>query len=352
MHDFTYVALPARVVFGNGTLAALPAELARLGIARPLIVTTQGQEKAGTDLMTGLDNAAAGVFSGALMHTPAPVTQDALRVFKASQADGVIALGGGSTIGLSKAIALHTNAPQIAIPTTYAGSEMTPILGQTDAGRKVTQSTLRVLPETVIYDVELTLSLPKLMSVTSGLNAVAHAIEAMYSQSANPMLDLAALEGVRALTSALPRICEHPEDVDARSDALYGAWTCATCLGLGGVALHHKLCHVIGGGFDLPHAQTHAIVLPHALGYNAPTIPNVMRQLEVVMESNDVPGTLFDIAHNAGAPTALRDLGMPENGIITVVEQTLANPYPNPRALEREALHALLQSAWSGERPT
>lgn len=351
MQDFTYIGLPARVVFGSGTLKSLPAELSRLSVSRALIVTTQAQADAGEALSDSLEDLSGGVFSDARMHTPVSVTEAALEMYHSIKANGVVAIGGGSTIGLSKAIALHTDAPQVALPTTYAGSEMTTILGQTEDGQKVTQTSLRVLPETVLYDVDLTLSLPPVMSVTSGLNAIAHAVEAMYAPSANPMLDIVAREGVKALTRALPKISRTPKDPLARSDALYGAWACAMCLGAGGVALHHKLCHVIGGSFDLPHAETHAIILPHALNYNAPAIPEVMESLAEVMGTDDVCGTLFDIANAGGAPTALSDLGMPADGVDDVVAQTLAQPYPNPRGLEAEALRSLVMAAWRGDRP-
>src|SRR5262249_49398149 len=161
----------------------------------------------------------------------------------------------------------RTDLPQIVVPTTYAGSEMTPILGETAGGAKTTQKTLKVLPEVVIYDVELTLSLPVAISGVSGMNAIAHAIEALYAQDANPVIELMALEGIRALAGALPRIAEAPKDVEARSDALYGAWLCGVCLGSVGMALHHKLCHTLGGSFGLPHAETHTVVLPHATRY-------------------------------------------------------------------------------------
>lgn len=348
---FVYTGLPARVVFGFGTIAALGEEVDALGLRRPLVLATPPQAQAAEDLAARLGARAAGVFAKAAMHTPVTVTNDALTVFRETGADGVVAIGGGSTIGLGKALALRTDCPQIAVPTTYAGSEMTPIIGQTEDGLKTTLKTSAVLPETVIYDVDFTMTLPAVMSVTSGINAIAHAVEALYAENANPVLSLMAQEGVAALVRALPVISDTPDDAAARYDALYGAWLCAVCLGSGGVALHHKLCHVLGGTFDLPHAETHSIVLPHALSYNAPAVGDAMAGLRRAVDSAAPAARLQDIVRGGGAPIALKDLGMPEDGIDRAVEITMANPYWNPRPLEREGIRRILDDAWRGARP-
>ncbi|WP_119166125.1 maleylacetate reductase [Algihabitans albus] len=351
MEAFIYNGLPARVIFGAGTVAALPAEVERLGIGRALVLTTPPQADQGRHLVERLGKRVAGLFSGAAMHTPVEVTDAALNLYRSTGADGVVAIGGGSTIGLGKAIALRTGAPQVVLPTSYAGSEMTPIIGQTEGGQKTTQKTMKVLPETVIYDVEHTLTLPATMTVTSGLNAIAHAVEALYAEEANPVLSLMAEEGIAKLFTALPRIASAPHSVAARSDALYGAWLCALCLGSGGVALHHKLCHVLGGSFDLPHAETHTIVLPHALAYNAPEIAEPMTRLRRATGSETPAAAFYDLARAGGAPVALRDIGMPEDGIDRAVASALRAPYFNPRPLEAEGLTGLLKAAWAGNRP-
>lgn len=351
MKTFTYTGLPARVLFGFDTIDALPEEASALGMTKALVLTTPPQKDQGEELSHRLGSLSAGVYSNATMHTPVSITNDALDVFTQSGADGVVAIGGGSTIGLGKALALRTDCPQVVVPTTYAGSEMTSIIGQTDGGEKTTQSTLKVLPETVIYDVNYTLTLPPVMSVTSGMNALAHAVEAMYALNANPVLTLMAQDGVRTMTRALPKISKAPDDKAARYDALYGAWLCAVCLGSGGVALHHKLCHVLGGSFDLPHADTHTIVLPHALAYNAPAVPDAMERLRTAMDTPDPVGALYDIARVGGAKTALKDLGMPRDGIDKATQIAFKNPYFNPRPLEEAPIRALIENAWIGQRP-
>ena len=351
MQEFTYTANPGRVLFGDGKIAALAEEVARLGLSRVLVLSTPQQERQARGVADALGGLCAGLFAGAVMHTPVAVTEQALRVVRETGADGVVAFGGGSTIGLGKAIALRTDLPQIAVPTTYAGSEMTPILGETEGRRKVTQSTSKVLPEVVIYDVALTLSLPPMLSGTSGINAIAHAVEALYAQSRNPIISLIAAEGIGALARALPRIAETPGDVAARSDAQYGAWLCGTCLGAVGMALHHKLCHTLGGTFELPHAETHTIILPHALAYNAPAVPDAIKRLRHALGADDPATALYDLAGAVGAARALRDLGMPEGGIDRAVDLALANPYWNPRPLERDGIRNLLNRAWAGEPP-
>jgi maleylacetate reductase len=279
------------------------------------------------------------------------VTERVVQIVRERAVDAVVSFGGGSTTGLGKAIALRTDLPQIVLPTTYAGSEMTPILGETKDGAKTTQRNLKVLPEVVIYDVDLTLGLPAAISGTSGMNAVAHAVEALYAVDRNPVISLLAEEGIGALARALPRISEAPHDHAARSDALYGAWLCGTCLGAVSMALHHKLCHVLGGAFDLPHAETHTVILPHATAYNASAAPEAMARVARALDSPDPPQALYELAGRLGAKPSLRELGMPQDGIERAVEQTMANPYPNPRPLDVFAIRELIIRAWNGEPP-
>ncbi len=351
MDPFVYNALPGRVIFGSGTLARVGDEMAALGFTRAMLLSTAGRRGDLAPLEAQLGERVAGVFAGAAMHTPVAVTAEALAATKACGADCLIALGGGSTTGLSKAIALRTDLPQIVIPTTYAGSEASPILGETRDGVKTTQRSMRVLPEVIVYDVDLTLSLPPAMAVVSGINAIAHAAEGLYAPNANPMISMLAEDGVRALARALPAIVADAGDRGARSDALYGAWACGVTLGAVAMGLHHKLCHVLGGSFGLPHAETHTVILPHALAYNASAAPEAMTRLARALGASDAPAALFDLAKSLGAPVSLKALGMPEDGLSKVVDQCLAAPPANPRALEHEALMACLQDAFDGRRP-
>jgi maleylacetate reductase len=228
---------------------------------------------------------------------------------------------------------------------------MTSIYGLTEDGLKRTGKDPRVLPRTVIYDPRLTLTLPVGLSITSGLNAVAHAAEGLYAKDGNPIMDLMAQEGIRALAAALPTIRRDPTDIWARTQALYGAWLCGTVLGNVGMALHHKLCHTLGGSFNLPHAEVHTVVLPHAIAYNAPVVPDAMRQLSQALGSERPAAALYDLARSNGAPYALRGLGMLEGDLDRVADLAVANPYWNPRPIERTGIRELLQRAWEGMRP-
>ncbi|MFV3077286.1 maleylacetate reductase [Niveispirillum fermenti] len=352
MTPFVYTANPVRVQFGSDLLkTAVAEEVTRIGAKRPMILTTPEQESDGRKLAEYLTAFECSIFHGARMHTPVDTTLRAMEDVARRQTDCLIALGGGSTIGLAKAIALRTDLHQIAIPTTYAGSEATPILGETENGVKTTQSSPRIQPEVIIYDVDLTLSLPPALSATSGINAIAHAVEGLYSKQANPIISLIAEEGIRALASGLPQLINDPANKEARSNALYGAWLCGTTLGAVGMAIHHKLCHALGGAFDLPHSQTHTIILPHALAYNAPYVSDALMRIGRAMGTDNAPLALYELARSLGAPTALKDLGMPRHGIDRIVELTFRNQYWNPAPLEETRLRGLLLRAWEGQPP-
>lgn len=345
--SFTYSGSPAHIVFGNGASAEVGAWIEKLGCKRALVLSTPHQAADGEALAKSLGVLAVGTFSGAAMHTPVEVTEAAMVKAQEVNADCVVALGGGSTTGLGKAIAYRTDLPQIVIPTTYAGSEVTPILGQTEQGEKTTVRDAKILPEVVIYDPELTIGLPVAMSVTSGLNAMAHAAEALYAQDRNPISTLMATEGLRALKTALPVLIKEPKNLEARGEALYGAWLCGTVLGTVGMALHHKICHTLGGSFDMPHAETHAVMLPHTIGFNAVAVPDLLKPVADIFGG----GGLHDFAKAVGAPLTLRELGLKQADLDRAAEIATKNPYWNPRPFDRAAIRALLQDAWEGRRP-
>jgi alcohol dehydrogenase class IV len=351
MKTFVHRGQITKVVFGSGTRSRVPEEADALGCRRVLLLCTRDQADRTAETRDLLGAAAVGTFAEAAPHTPVEVTQKAVAYAGSVGADSVLAIGGGSTIGLGKAIAVRTGLPQLALPTTYAGSEMTPILGETEGHRKTTRRLPEVLLKTVVYDVDLTLTLPAAISVVSGINAMAHAVEALYAQDRDPVAFLMAGEALDSLTRSLPVIARRPDDAEARADALYGAWLAGTCLGTVGMALHHKVCHVLGGTFGLPHAQTHTVVLPHVVAYNAPAAPEAMARIAQALAGGDGASGLFDFAGRLGAPTALRDLGMPESGIEQAAELIVRDGYWNPRPVDRAAVHALLTRAWAGEAP-
>jgi maleylacetate reductase len=351
--SFTYQALPMRVLFGAGVLSKLPDEVAALGLSRVLVLCSPEQADTGRLVADALGDRAAGILPEARMHVPIEVATAARDRAAELGADGCVAVGGGSAVGLGKAIALEHGLPVIAVPTTYAGSEMTPVWGLTENGEKRTGRDERVLPRSVLYDPELTLSLPAGMSATSGMNAMAHAVEGLYAPDATPIISLMAAEGVRALAAALPRVVTDGADLDARTEAQYGAWLCGAVLAATTMSLHHKLCHTLGGTLDLPHAQTHTVVLPHALAYNAAAAPAAVAALSAALGGVPDPAReLWDLAGRMSAPRSLRELGMAESDIPRIAELAVARPYANPRPVTADGVTALLHAAWSGEPPS
>ena len=348
---FVYAAQPSRVVFGRGSLARLTEEVKALGAQKALILCTpeqRAQAQVAADLLGDLS---VGIYDGAQMHVPIESARKAREHARSLGADCMVAIGGGSTIGLGKAIALESTVPIIAVPTTYAGSEMTPIYGITEDKVKKTGRDLKVLPKTVLYDPDLSATLPVRMSVVSGMNAIAHAAEGLYAKDGNPVMSLMAEEGIRALATGLRGVVAQADDLTARSDCLYGAWLCGTVLGHVGMALHHKLCHTLGGTFNLPHAETHTIVLPHALAYNSKAAPEAMQRVARAIGAPSAAAGLFDLAKDLGAPTALRDIGFKESDIEVALKVALSNPYWNPEPIVEDAIRELLCHAWEGHRP-
>lgn len=349
--SFQYNAFPARVVFGAGAIAKLAEEAEQLRIHRALIISTAGQRRHAERAQELLGPVAVGLFTDAAMHTPGHITELAMAQARNLRVDGFVAIGGGSAIGLSKALALRTDLPQIVLPTTYAGSEATSILGETIGNVKHTQRSEKILPETILYDVDLTVGLPVSVSMASGLNAIAHAVEALYAPDRNPLTDVMAEAALNSLIDALPRIYERADDIEARANALSGAWLSGCCLGATKMGLHHKLCHTLGGTFNLPHAETHAVLLPHALAYNLPYAPDAQRTLDRVFAGSDSPQAIAEFARRLGLPGSLRDLKLPESALEYAADLAVRSPYPNPRPLERDPLREMLGRAWAGATP-
>ncbi|WP_137892975.1 maleylacetate reductase [Ramlibacter sp. 2FC] len=348
MNEFTHEILPSRIVFGTGALGKLPEEVRRLSATRALLLCTPEQQRLAKQVTDLLGPLAVGIFAGAVMHVPAECVERALGEARRHRADVCIAVGGGSTIGLAKAMALVADIRIIAVPTTYAGSEVTPIYGITTDGLKKTGRDVRVLPRTVIYDPDLTLTLPAAISVASGMNAMAHAAEGLYARDRNPVCSLMAEEGLRALARSLPVLATNGADREARASALYGAWLCGSVLGSVGMALHHKLCHTLGGTFNLPHAELHTVMLPHAIGYNEVVASDAAARIASAIGSSRAGAGLQDLARRCGAPLALKDIGMKAEDLPRAADLACQDPYWNPRAFQRSDVLELLQRAFDG----
>ncbi|MGI8397638.1 maleylacetate reductase [Agrobacterium deltaense] len=351
MEDFVFPGLSTRVVFGAGSINCAPDEIRRLGTGRAMVLSTEHQKAEAESLAESLGALSAGVFAGAVMHTPVEVTENALDAFQRSGASTIVSLGGGSTTGLGKAIAVRTGADQVVIPTTYAGSEMTDILGETTAGEKTTRRSPDVRPETVIYDVDLTMSLPVKLTVTSAMNAIAHAMEAFYAPDRNPVIVLMCKDAMAAFRDAIPRLIKDPHDSAARTKALYAAWCCSSALGSVSMALHHKLAHVFGGVLNTPHAETHAILLPYTTAFNETAVPDLLHPIADVFGGASAAGSLWDFAQSVGSALSLKAMGISQADLDRVAEVATKNAYANPRPTDPGSIRHLLQAAWEGHRP-
>ena len=344
-----------RVRLGDDALDGLPGDLDHLGCERALIVMTPGRAEQGERVKAALGERCAGLFTEAVQHVPRSSVEAARRAMEATGADCCVAVGGGSPVGLAKALALESSAPLpiVAIPTTYSGSEATRIWGISDDGRKTTGRDPKVAPSVILYIPSWTVGLPAGLSAASGVNAMAHCVEALYAVDANPMTTLLAAEGVRAISGALPTIMDAPDDLGARADALWGAFLAGRSLDGASMGLHHKLCHVLGGSFGTPHARTHAVVLPYATAYNADGAPEAMRALQNALGDPERPAAeqLFALNQRLAIPPSLAALGLTGDDLSRVADEVLEKRYPNPRPVERERLLALLDDALQGRPP-
>ena len=347
---FTHEGVPIRIVFGAGSRHTLADELDRLGLSQVVLIASESSREEADAMVSALDHRLTWRVDGVRQHVPTElarqVTDDAIRV----GADGVVTLGGGSATGLGKAVAL-SGLPLVAVPTTYAGSEMTSVWGITTGGRKETGKDARVVPRTVLYDPELTYRLPPHITAASGMNALAHCLEALWASGASPLTEPIALDAARGLCASLPVAVVEPWEPKARSRALVAACQAGVALAGAGIGLHHKLCHVLGGRYDMPHAQTHAALLPHVVGFNEPALGSLAARMAVAVGAGRASTAVYDLAVRMGLRMALAELGMPEAAIGEVAAEVAAAPPANPRPVDETALRSLLRAAWEGDGP-
>jgi maleylacetate reductase len=358
--SFTHETLPQRVVLeAGGARRNLRREVGLLRASRVMVIA--GEHAASlaaevtSDLPVGLR------WTEVVQHVPVELAERARAAATEAGVDVVVSVGGGSTTGLAKAVAMTTRLPILAVPTTYAGSEATSIWGLTEGREKSTGLDPAVLPKAVVYDSTLTLSLPVELSVASGFNGLAHCVDSMWAPGTDPINQAMALEGIRALTDGLPMVVADPTSIDARDQCLYGAYLSAVSFASAGSGLHHKICHVLGGTYNLPHAQTHAVVLPYVLAYNAPAVPDAARRIAQALGAH--LGAADDAAHTAyealeglrlrvGAPRALKDVGMAEADLADAAARVVkVVPVSNPRPASEESILDLLRAAWAGGSP-
>jgi maleylacetate reductase len=337
-----------RIVFGTGTRARLEEEVERLQMARPLLVCTAGRAELARGLAAQLGGAT--VFAGARQHVPASVLAEARSAAAAADADGYVTIGGGSATGVAKAMAVESGLPIVAMPTTYSGSELTPIWGVTDGGSKRTSRDERALPRTVLLDPELTLDFPPELAGPSGINALAHCVEALYASDANPLTSLLAGQGIPHIMHALPVIAATSGNMRAREEAMYGS--CLGGLALASVAmgLHHRICHVLGGAFDLPHAETHAVVLPHAVSHETRLPDAGTRRVAAALGDDEPSVIVHELRGRIGAPASLRAIGLEEHDVPRAIRLVSELSSRDGRTLGNDA-ESLVRDAFEGHEP-
>ena len=352
-YEFTHQTLRQRVRFGQGRSDQHVLEEVRAHDATRIMVIASERAQAQATRVTALIDVSV-QWSEVTQHVPAELAGRATAAARGSDVDLIVSIGGGSATGLAKAIALETAIPIIAVPTTYSGSEATNMWGMTKEGSKSTGLDDRVLPTAVIYDADLVATLPRDLTVASVLNAMAHCVDSLWAPKADPINQVNALEGARALASALRRIHLDPSDSAAHAEAFYGCYLAAVSFASAGSGLHHKICHILGGTFNLPHAQTHATVLPHVLAFNAPAVPDLAARLARVLSTNsslpdDAVGALRDLYREVQAPQALSDIGFSSTDIPEAVQRILeVVPPSNPTAATAANITRLLTNALEG----
>jgi maleylacetate reductase len=352
MKPFTYVQHPARVVFGAGSRSQIVREVEALRGDRVMLIAHEGSD----EIAELLGSRVVLRWNEIVQHVPLDLAERARDAAEAASIDVIVCVGGGSATGLAKAIALTSRRPIVAVPTTYAGSEQTTIYGLTGDRHKQTGKSIDVLPRAVIYDPELTVGIPASVTGPSAFNALAHSVEAFYAPGCNPVITALAKEAIAAIRDSLPRVMAAPSDIDARGALLYGAYLSGVALGATSAAFHHKICHVLGGTFDLVHADAHSVVLPHAVAFIAPSIPDEMKSLGEVLGAEPA-GALWDLAVESGVPTSLESLGLSESDLAEAAERATAEIAKiaapgNPRPCSEQQMLGLLQRAFAGARPT
>lgn len=351
--DFVHDALPGRVRFGAGARAHVPDEVERLGGRRVLLVSRRGSvEAVAGELRDALGDRCAGWFDEVAVHVPGELAASAVARARELRADTLLCVGGGSAVGTAKIVALELDLPIVALPTTYAGSEMTPIWGTTSDRRKRTGRDLRVLPRTVVYDPELTVALPPQVSGPSGMNAMAHAIEALYAPNTTPVVAVLAREAVAALAEGLPRVVADGADLHARATTLYGAYLAGGALAVAGASIHHRIAHLLGGTWNLPHAPLHAMLLPHTVAFVAPAVAGALVPAADAMGVDDVPAGLYDLLLRLGIGPALTSAGMPADALDEAVSLVVDARPTSPRPVHLRAVERLLTGALAGTPPT
>ncbi|HEX4559288.1 MAG TPA: maleylacetate reductase [Mycobacterium sp.] len=351
--DFSRDTLPGRIVFGPGTVEGIADELERLGVQRAMLIAAHYDSHLDFQATRVLGSRLQLRWNEVRQHVPNDLAHRATAAAIDNSADGLVTIGGGSTIGLGKAVAVNTDLPLLTVPTTYSGSEMTPIYGLTVDHHKSTARDDRALPKVVIYDPELLTSLPPAVVGPSGMNALAHCAEALWAPRTDPITDAIALDGAHRIGAHLRTAFTH-DDAAGRGQMLIASCLAGVALGTVGTSLHHSLCHLLGGMFDSPHAETHAVMLPYVVQYLKSAVPLAVDRLSVAMNTTPdrLTDTIWSLGRSVGTPHGLRALGLTETQVLQAADAAWANGFASPRSLNRSGLHRLLLGAFRGFAPS
>ena len=355
MESFTHVGLPCRVIHGPGRVKELPMEIESLGAKRCMFCCTKSRRKEVEKLASLFPNLVAGICDSAKIFVPIEAVEISCATAKNLKADCLISYGGGTAVGLAKATALELGIPIISIVTTYSGSETTSLQGIIGRdGKRTNYDDIQMLPKVIIYDPELTIELPIDKSVVSGFNSISHAVSSFLGKYANPISHMYSESGIRGMASAITKLRVEPQNITARSEAMHGAWLCGMTIMSSGTTIHHKITHVLGGGYNLSHGATHAIILPHSTSYNREVAPEAMLRIARALgnEAKNAPQALYELLSESGAPSSLRELGMQEKDLEEASNRIMTDRYFNIREYEQDAIRILLQDAWEGKAPS
>lgn len=364
---WTHTALAQQIVFGEGALAQLPDLVRTLGARRALLVTTAGRLASpdGERVVARLGRALASTFSDVESHVPVPLVQQAVLQARRDGIDLVVSFGGGSCADLGKAVCFfleqeagmpgssHVDrplVPHLSIPTTYSGAELTPFFGMTDPATRQKQGAggPTSAPLVAVYDPDLTVSTPPRVSAETGMNALAHCVEAAWSPFRTPEAEAIALAGVRCIHAALPGVVAHPDDLEARTSMLEGACLAGRSLLNAGMGVHHGLAQLVGGRTGIPHGLANAVLLAHCVRFNAEAVPAEVARIGAALGSGDAAGAIDALRAGLGLPATLRDAGVEEADleVIARLSQSNHNVSRNPRPVSEADALGILRAAW------
>jgi len=338
-----------RVVFGPGTVETLATEADRLGIVRSVVLCSPGRTALADELVQILGRDAAVICDAARPNFPEATFDTVVGAIGASDASGFVVVGGGTPIGLAKAVGAASRLPYIAVPTTYSGSELASNWYVGSGPNRRQGNDVHALPATIVYDPQLTVGLPETITAASGMNAMAHAVESLYGEGSDPVVSVMAAEAVRLLGESLPKCLDRPDDLAARGEALKGAWFAAGFRA--GRGLSHAMAQRIRDAFGLDHARTHAVSLPYAVAFNRPAAGAAMTAIGAALGAADAATGLYELNRRLGLATGYRDLGMPRDGIERAVELVAAARIEHPRAAGAAEVRQVVEAAWAGDPP-